>query len=148
MKSTPFDSNTLIKIQELIEANFAGREELYAAANSLDNAARENICRRLADHLAANAIELQQLLAASGIAPAEPLDTAAIAHALFDLAKLNRGESGVLDTAAEGEDNLKKVYDSAIEATEDEETTALFRRQRREVTFGEDVLRNIEPSGE
>ncbi len=76
-----------------------------------------------------------------------PLDTTAIAHALFDLAKLNRGESGVLGTAAEGEQNLKKDYDRAIETTQDEETEALLRRQREDVKFGEDVLRNIGPAG-
>ncbi len=71
MKFIQFDEKTLVKIQKLIEGNFAGRDELYAAAESLDSGSREHICRRLADHLAANAIELQQLLVASGVQPAE-----------------------------------------------------------------------------
>ena len=35
------DKVTLAKIQELIEANFTGRDELYAAAESLDDEARK-----------------------------------------------------------------------------------------------------------
>ncbi len=96
MLPRPMDDKTLAKIQELIERNFTGRDELYAAAQSMDDDARKQICRRLADHLADNAIELQQIVAASGAEPAGPLDVHAVASALFDLAKANRGEPGVL----------------------------------------------------
>jgi uncharacterized protein (TIGR02284 family) len=138
------DMNTLTAMQKLIESNFTGRDELYAAAESLDDESREHICRRLADHLAANAIELQQILKTRGVEPAGPLDSKSIALALFDLVKLNRGESGVLNVAAEGEQNLKQEYDQAIEKTSDQETVALLRKQREDVKFGEEVLGNIE----
>jgi hypothetical protein len=69
------DQSTLVKFQELIEVNFTGRAELYAAADSLEDKARQQVCRRLADHLAAgHAVELQQLLTACGVHPTEPFD--------------------------------------------------------------------------
>jgi uncharacterized protein (TIGR02284 family) len=127
----------------LIQDNFAGRDELYAAAESLDDDARANICRRLAEHLAANAIELQQIVTASGREPAAPLDVTAIANALFELVKEHRGEDAVLGTAARGEKQLKSHCDHAIESATDPETESILRRQREGVEFGEDVLRNI-----
>lgn len=143
MMPTNLDVETLIKMQRLIEANFTGRDELYAAADSMNNQSREHICRRLAEHLAANAVELQQLVKASGVEPAGPLDLESIAQALFDLAKSSRGESGVLVAAAEGEENLKKNYDEVIDSTADQEATAILRKQREQVEFAEQVLRNI-----
>jgi hypothetical protein len=71
------------------------------------------------------------------------LDVESIANALFDLAKSNRGELGVLRTAAHGEHSLKQDYDQAIEATGDVEAEATLSKQRDQVEFGEEVLRNM-----
>lgn len=141
--TTQFDPETLGKIQTLIEGNFTGRDELYAAADSMDNDARVRICRNLAEHLAMNAIELQQIVAASGVNPAQPLDLEAIAHALFELVKANHGDLGVLKAAAEGEHLLKRDYDAAIGATRDPEAKAILEKQREQVEFAEDVLKSI-----
>ena len=54
------------RIEELVDASFSGRDELCAAAKTLDDARRSNICKQLADHLAHHAIELQQLLTVNG----------------------------------------------------------------------------------
>jgi uncharacterized protein (TIGR02284 family) len=143
MSPNEFDRATLSKIQKLIEANFAGRDELYAAADSLDDEARQRVCQRLAENLAGRAIELQQIVTACGVEPAEPLDTLALAHALFDLAKVNRGESGVLDAAAEGEQNLKHEYDRAIEETTHPKAEQVLRRHREQAEFGEQVIRGM-----
>ncbi len=131
------------RIQKLIEANFTGRDELYAAAQSLDDEARRRVCRRLADHLAGHAAELQQIVTACGVPPAEPLDTESMAHALFELAKMNHGEQGVLDAAAHGEQNLKDEYERAIDATSDRRTESVLHRQKKDVTLGEEVLRGM-----
>ncbi len=45
--------------------------------------------------------------------------------------------------AAEGERDLKNEYDLAIEETPNQEAKALLDRQREEVEFGEQVLRNL-----
>jgi hypothetical protein len=66
-----------------------------------------------------------------------------IARTLFDLAKLNAGEPGVLDAAAEGEHNLEKDYDKTIEATSDQETASVLKRQREEVKSGKETLREM-----
>lgn len=71
-----------------------------------------------------------------------------IADALFDLAKSNRGEPGVLGTAAEGEGNLKEAYDRAIDVTHDPQGEDLLRRQREDVEFGEKVLREMSRASE
>ena len=143
MPPTKPDRKALEKIQKLIEANFAGRDELQAAAESLDDEARQRVCRQLADHLAGHAAELQQIVTACGAEPTGPLDLESIASALFDLAKMNSGERGVLKAVAEGEDNLKADYDRAIDAVSDQETEDMLRRQRDEVEFGEQVLRGM-----
>lgn len=146
MLTGPLDDKTLKEIQTLIKGNFTGRDELYAAAESLDDDALKRVCRRLAKHLTDNAIELQQIVTASGAAPAGPLDIESLADALFSLARANRGQSGVLRAAAEGERNLKVQYDRAVEATPDEAAKALLKKQRKEVEFGEEVLRNLKDS--
>ena len=81
MSPTQLNRIALRKIQELIEANFAGRDELQAAAESLDDDARQRVCRRLANHLASHAAELQQIVTACGAEPAGPLDMEVIACA-------------------------------------------------------------------
>lgn len=147
MAQKQFSPEALERIQELIESNFSGRDELYAAAESLDDAARQRVCRRLAQHLAGHAAHLQQIVSASGTDPAGPLDLEAIAAALFDLARMHSGERGVLKAAAEGESNLKQDYDRAIHATDDRDTEDLLKRQRKQVEFGEQVLRGMGADG-
>ncbi len=143
MKGIELNQESLNRIQELIAANFTGRDELYAAANSLDSEAQQQVCHRLAEHLAGHAAELQQIVAASGVDPAGPLDLHALARSLFEIAKLNRGESGVLQAATEGEHNLKQDYEAAIDETDHPQTENVLRRQRDEVEFNEQVLRGM-----
>lgn len=148
MRPMELNQEALSKIQELIKGNFTGRDELYAAAESLDDDARRRVCRRLAEHLAGHAADLQQIVIASGVDPAGPLDMEAIANALFDVAKANRGDAGVLGAVAEGERNLKDEYDRAIDATNDPHGEDLLRRQRGEVDFAENVLRDMSRASE
>jgi uncharacterized protein (TIGR02284 family) len=138
----------LDQIQKLIEANFSGRDELYAAARSLDHEARRKVCRRLAEHLAGHAAELQQIVTACGVQAASPLDVDEIAYALFELARVNRGETGVLEAAAEGEQNLRQDYDQALDEVSNPAAENMLRRQRRGVEFGEQVLRGMTDDGD
>ncbi len=140
MMPTPLDARTLTELQSLIKGNFTGRDELYAAAESLDDVSLKNICRRLAMHLADNAIWLQQIVLASGVEPALPLETESRTESLFSLTRASRGESGVLCDAANCERHLKVEYDRAVEATPDDEAKAVLEKQREEVEFGEEVL--------
>jgi len=148
MPPIELNQDTLARIQELIEGNFTGRDELYAAAESLDDQARRHVCRRLAEFLAGHAADLQQIVIASGAEPAGPLDMQSIADALFEMAKTKRGEPGVLGVVAEGERKLKESYDRAIDATDDRKGEDLLRRQREGVEFGEKVLRDMSRASE
>lgn len=56
------DNETLAKIQGLVEVRFSGRDKLYSVASHLDDSQRSSVCRKLADHLAGHAAELQQIL--------------------------------------------------------------------------------------
>lgn len=132
------------RIEELIDASFAGRDELYAAAETLDNDQRTNICRQLADHLAAHATELQQLLKINGEDLQPPIDMYSVAESYFCLAKRRGGEAGVLSAAAECEREVKEKFDNAIEQTQDGDTSGLLERQRDDIEFGEDVLRSMQ----
>jgi uncharacterized protein (TIGR02284 family) len=134
---------TLDKIQHLIAANFAGRDELYAAAGSLDNEARQRVCHRLAEHLAGHAVELQQILTASGVQPTGPIDVHSLAQALFESAKRSRGEPGVLEAAVEREQTLKQDYDRALDNLSHPQAENVLKRQRDDVEFGEQVLRGM-----
>jgi len=143
MTRMELNPGTLDQIQKLISANFAGRDELYAAAKSLDDEARQRVCRRLAEHLAGHAVELQQILTASGERPAGPLDVNSLAQTLFELAKLSRGEPGVLDAAAACEHTLKEDYDRALDDLSHPQAENVLKRQRDGVEFGEQVLRGM-----
>ena len=140
MTRMELNSETLDKIQKLIVANFAVRDELYAAAASLDHDARQQVCNRLAEHLAGHAVELQQILIASGQTPAEPLDLHVMAQAVYEWAKKSHGEPGVLDTAANRERDLKENYDQALDDMSHPQAENVLQRQRKEVKFGEQVL--------
>ncbi|MBN2292213.1 MAG: hypothetical protein JXM70_07300 [Pirellulales bacterium] len=146
MLPTEIDKKTLDIVQELVEANFGGRDELYAAADSMDKEDSQRICRRLADFLADNAIRLQQMLAASGNEAAGPLDIDAIIAALFKAVKARHGAAGVIEVAEEAQRDLKHGYDRAIEEASEPQAEGVLREQRDRVEFSEQVLRSIKPS--
>lgn len=131
-------------IEELVDASFSGRDELYAAAETLDDERRSNICHQLADHLANHAIELQQLLLANGETPPEPLNMYAIAQGFFCFAKNRQGEAEVLRIAESCERTVKEHFDEVIDITSDADTSAMLERQRDDVEFGEHVLRAMQ----
>ena len=146
MRPNEFDKETLKKIQELVEVNFGMRDELYAAAKSLDNKDHERVCHRLAEYLGGHATHLQQLLISSGFDPAQPLDIDEIVNVLFDSIKKQCGTPGVLEAAEEAQRDLKHGYDRVIKESSPEEAKELLRSQRDQVEFTEQVLRSIKQS--
>ena len=135
----------LSKIEELVRANYTGRDELYVAAKALEDDDHREVCRRLADHLAGHAAELQQILLANGGPALQPSDFYSIAEEIVESAKERKGTPGVLKVAEGYEKQVKDQYDSAINETPDDnrEAKALLERQRGNVEFGEKVLRSI-----
>jgi hypothetical protein len=110
MRNHRLGDATLAKIRELIEANFAGRDELYAAAETLDDEARKKVCRRLAEHLAGHAVELEKIALASSedidIADVEFIDYIA-EEAFLHMVKELHGSSRVIASVEQCEHNLK-----------------------------------------
>lgn len=131
-------------MQRLIEQNFTGRDELYAAAESLDDEDGGRVCRRLAEHLADHAIYLQQILAANGYVPLEPTDIPELTIRLFDLVKSQKTSKAVIAAAENCEHVVRDAYDDAIDSTENQQLGGLLREQREDVEFGEEVLRAMQ----
>jgi hypothetical protein len=141
------NQSTLKSIRELIEANFAGRDELYAAVETLDDDARRNICTRLAEHLAGHAIELSQILLANGHSKYALSDIEFIDHlterTFLEMVKDMHGESRVLASIEQCERNLKEKYDQLLNSMPEEEIAGILQDQRGEVEFGEQVLHTM-----
>ena len=137
-------------IEELIDASYSGRDELYAAAELLDDDRRSRVCKRLAEHLAKHAIELQQLVTVNGGETLEPLDMYSVAESFFALAKSRRGEAGILDAAEECERVVKERFENVIAETDSDEAATILERQRNDIKFGEDILKAMQaaPKGE
>lgn len=133
-------------LEQLIDASFSGRDELYAAAESLSDSRHKDVCRELANHLANHATELQQLLACNGHAPVKPLDLLELSESFFALIKSKRGDVAILDCAERCEKVVKERYSDAISKSTDSDTSALLERQRGEVEFGENVLHAMRES--
>ena len=132
------------RIEELVGASFAGRDELHAAAKTLDDDRRSRICKQLANHLAAHAIELQQLLVANGEEPPQPLDMQGIAESFFQLAMNRDGESEVLRIGENCERTVKERFDEVIDEIPAGDTSAILERQRNDIEFGEQVLHSMQ----
>ena len=137
------DRSTLPCLQELIRVNFAARDELYAAAGSVDDEGYRVICQRLADQLAGHAAELQQVVLANEGDPGDCGETYLTAETLFNAVKCDRGEVGVIAAAEDCERRVRQRYNRAIESTSDLEVAGLLRRQCNNVEFGEHVLRSM-----
>lgn len=134
----------IARIEELVDVSFSGRDELYAAAKTLDDDRRSNVCKQLADHLAGHAIELQQLLMANGEQPRQPLDVFGVAEGFFQLAMNQDGEGEVLRIAENCERTVKERFDEVIEESPKGDTAAILERQRDDIEFGEQVLHSMQ----
>ena len=73
-------------------------------------------------------------------APVELDKTHLTDEILFQRAKQNQGDMGVIAIAEDFECDVKQRYDRVTETTSDFEVDGLLRRQRTEVEFGEHVL--------
>jgi hypothetical protein len=151
MRPYALSESTLTKIRELVEANFAGRDELYAAVETLDDGASKDICRRLAEHLAAHGTELAQILIANqdfqfDLADIEFIDDLS-ERTFLEMVKEVHGEACVLASIEQCERNLKNKYERMLksmpETKADAEAGAVLQRQRDQVEFGENVVHTM-----
>lgn len=145
MLSRELNETTLTILQNLVTANFASRDRLYCAAESLTDLDRKLICRRLADQLANNAIHIQQLLAQRNVDVPNP--PASDDEELKQLRSAAGDSLAILDAAERCEEALESAYDTAIDQSPDAEATGIMRRQREDVAFGKRILRCFRDAG-
>lgn len=138
------DSRTIERLRDLAAATYSGRDDLYLAADNLEDAELAAICRKLADDLAGNGAHLAQILAMHGT---EASDTGNVKAAQTDeiirSIREHEHDKGVLSVAKEVERGLGDQYGATIAATGNAEAQALLKKQKEKVEFGEKVLRHI-----
>lgn len=144
MQREPLDETTRQHLLALIQANFAGRDDLSAAADALGNEALSMICRRLADDLANNAIELQQIALAAGIDDIDVNEFGAQLQAeLIEMIQEGEGDQAVLEEAEECEQIVAQEYDAAIAHTDTPALADVLKQQREKVEFGKNVTHEL-----
>jgi uncharacterized protein (TIGR02284 family) len=144
IRPNSLDECTTERIQHLIRTVFAGRDDLYAAADTLDNERIAEICRRLAQELGGHAAELQQLVLLQGREPAKPETVESrLQRAVLELMKSKHGNEAVVAEVETSENQVKRHYEEAIDATPNREVKGVLRRHRDDAQFGEDVLHEL-----
>jgi len=131
------------RLQELIRVNFAGRDELHAAAELIHDEPVAAVCQRLSDHLGGRAAELQQWLLICGRKPVEP--TARVPAVRRAATRRSRVpvQERLLAQVAQQAHHVREVYDRAIRLTPDRQVSDILRRHQEDAEFGENVLVSI-----
>lgn len=137
---TPY---TILRIEALIEAIFAGRDELAAAATTLDDPRHDRTCRQLSDMLDRHAVELRQLLLPHGKRLNPPADVLAQSIAFFEFAKARNGAAGVLRIAANCYRLVRDQYDMVLDTNPESSLTSTLHRQRLLVEVGCQTLHTL-----
>jgi hypothetical protein len=127
------DMDSCRRARGLIDATYGGRDDLCAAASRLSDEQLSEICRRLADDLAAQPAYVERL----GLGPGAATNwlSAAILRFFQDRARCR-----VLTAAGGGTGGTADHYDIAIAATGDPQARALLRAQSDHLTFAERIF--------
>jgi hypothetical protein len=127
------DMDSCRRARGLIDATYGGRDDLCAAANRLSDEQLSEICRRLADDLAAQPAYVEQL----GLRPNAAANwlRAAILRFFQDTARCR-----ALTAAGGGSGGAADHYDIAIAATGDPQARALLRAQNDHLKFAERIF--------
>ena len=142
MRPHRIDDPTIERLRELVSAMYGGRDELYAAAEQLDNEDLAVICRTLADDLAGDTAYLEQIIVGHGReAGYREAVTSALSEEIMKLFREGRGEEGVVSKAKQGQSELRERVDETIGATQDAEVQSLLAHQKRHIELAERVLR-------
>ncbi len=142
MRPHPIDDPTIERLRQLAVAMYGGRDELYAAASHLSNDDLAAICRTLADDLAGDTADLEQIIVSHGREPGfEEAVTSALGEEIMILFRERGGDEGVVSKAKQAQAELREVVDETIGATADPEVQALLDQQKRHIEFAGRVLR-------
>jgi hypothetical protein len=141
------DSTTIARLRQLVVSAYSGRDDLYAAAEQLNDQDLSVICHKLADDLGGNTADLEQIIVAQG---AEPGFKDAVASVLGEeimrLLRKTRGDQGVISNVQQQQSALCGQYDAIIAATPDAEAKSVLEDQKKDVDFAARVLRQVASS--
>jgi len=134
-------------LQGLIEINLDSSKGFAEAADKLEKDDRgiEAMFRNLSRERAAQAQELQAMVAANQEKPTKSGSVAAAAHRTWmDLrAALGGGSEAVLSEAERGEDHIKAKYEDALKDLAGCSCTQLLQRQYAAVKASHDKVRDL-----
>ena len=138
------DPQTIERLRELVIATYTGRDDLYLAADHLNDEELAAICRKLADDLAGNSAHLEQIIVMHGEKPgSDEKIRAVLGHEIMKFLREHGRDTAILSAAKETQKELRGQYDATIAATGDSEAQGVLKKQRRDVEFAERVLGRI-----
>jgi uncharacterized protein (TIGR02284 family) len=141
------DSETIERLRKLIATTYGGRDDLYAAANQLNDEDLSAICRKLADDLAGDTAYLEQIIVMHGQQPeVQNAVTSTLSEAIMKLLRKSRGDEGIVSAAKQRQSQLRQRYNETIAATGHPEAHAILDEQKKHVEFAERVLRQVRPT--
>ncbi|MBL9090383.1 MAG: PA2169 family four-helix-bundle protein [Planctomycetaceae bacterium] len=138
---------TIDWLQDLIEINLDSSKGFAEAADNLEKDDRgiEAMFRNLSRERAAQAQELQAMVAANREKPTKSGSVAAAAHRTWmDLrAALGGGSEAVLSEAERGEDHIKAKYEDALKDLAGCSCTQVLERHYAAVKASHDKVRDL-----
>jgi uncharacterized protein (TIGR02284 family) len=134
-------------LQDLIQVNLDSRDGFEAGAIELKgkNSSLEHLFRNMSAERAAQAGELQSMVASNATQPQRSGRVSAAAHrAWMDIrSALGGGEHAILSEAERGEDHIKEKYEAALKDLESCTCTSTLRRQYAAVKASHDAVRDL-----
>jgi uncharacterized protein (TIGR02284 family) len=137
-------------LNDLIQVNLDSRDGFKEAADNLKgkDSSLITMFRTLSNQRAAQASELQALVATNSEDPADKGSVAAAAHRTWmDIrTALGGGEKAVLEEAERGEDHIKGKYEDALKDLGNCSCTTTLRKQYANVKASHDKVRDLRDS--
>jgi uncharacterized protein (TIGR02284 family) len=147
MRPYSLNPETIAQLRQLVATNYAGRDDLYAAAEQLDDEDLSAICHKLADDLAGHTAFLEQIIVMHGAEPGfEENIASTLSEEIMQLLRKGRGDQGIVSAVQEKQGQLREKYDETIAATDNPEAQSILEQQKKDVDFAERVLRQVSPA--
>jgi uncharacterized protein (TIGR02284 family) len=141
------DPETIAQLRQLVATNYAGRDDLYTAAEHLDDEDLSAICRKLADDLAGNTAFLEQIIVMHGAEPGFAEKVAfTLGEEIMQFLRSGRGDQSIVSAMQDKQGQLREKYDETIAATDNPEAQSILEQQKKDVDFAERVLRQVSPA--
>lgn len=139
------NSETLDRLQELIQVNLDSRDGFNESAAQLEDMTVSSMFRQLAEDRNEQAAELRTIVAANREEPESSGSLAAAAHRMvIDIrAALGGGVGAILAEAERGEDWIKGKYEEVLKETAGSAVNDVLQRQYAAVKAAHDRIRDL-----